>query len=1130
MTLSGKRIRTQELTFKLINFPENGLLSGTIPHLIYTPDENFYGVDYIIFKIFDGSYDSEAATISITVCPINDPPLANQLNLETQEDTALEFSRLGFDPDGDSVILHIESPLLHGDLAGYFPNYTYILETNFHGIDHFTYHLSDGVEQSESVSVDFTVHPVNDPPEAFEQHLILYQGERLELTLSGSDPDDDTLIYSIISGPKNGHLAGNSPDLIYQPDKNFWGEDNIAFKISDGELESDITTIRFTIRALSEHPTYKANSAPVAEDLIIIVENDSTQIILCGNDPDDDMITFKLTSNPLSGTLSGNPLNLLYSRTNKTGGFDSFSYTVGDGMKTSMPAKVRLFIMSNNNAPIANSLYVSGTKNKSKSITLSGTDPDNDPLTFSITTLPSNGTLSGNAPDLIYLPDNNFTGIDGFTYTVNDGSKNSSKATVNIYIPIFNIQTDKPVIDLGAPVISSIADQETLEDIAANEIEFTIATGDSACSLTINISSSNQTILPDKYIIYECNNNIYDLVATPALNQFGSVTITVLATDSSALTSCESFKLTITDVNDDLGYWINYQEADIVQGQSDFTSYSEGLSISRFSEPLGIAVDPVTGTIYVADQNNYRVIRFDDAALKSDGSDSDGVLGNSSLSVKESSTTQSCTYKVNSVFVDNASRIYVCDSLRNRIVIFNDAANKPDAGLADNVLGQSDFTSSSINGGETVSSKGLRGVRATFLDPLTNSLWVTDRYNNRILRFSLNMKTEPDISNIANQWLEVDAQSNSIDFTITDADPETLTVLCTSSDTSLIDPTGITINQSSAGTYTFVNTAGISNALSMTINPITGQSGIATITITVIDSVNFSDVTSFTVIVMNNYQNIESGNESGASESLFFTATNISGDETVKIGHNGLTQTTITVLYSGEKTRWNRLWYLEKSGSIDTTLTFDFSDAGNSIPGDEFQYCIIKSTDMTSFTSLSDITSTVSGNQVSFTVEDTDLEGGYYYTIAYNQVATDIYLSKYFVRKNVSIGTPITTLSNNDPDIDETYAYSLVSGQGSDDNASFYISDNELKNSILFTSFSKMSYKVRIRVNGGNAGIMDKQFTLTIRYVSPPGVNAGNVSQSSFTESKGHSIFKNELKAVISNPGMIIYHRFSLSE
>lgn len=261
---------------------------------------------------------------------------------------------------------------------------------------------------------------------------------------------------------------------------------------------------------------------------------------------------------------------------------------------------------------------------------------------------------------------------------------------------------------------------------------------------------------------------------------------------------------------------------------------------------------------------------------------------------------------------------------------------------------------------------------------------------------------------------------------------------------------------------------------------------------------------------------------------MLLTATNISG--TVKIGHNGLTQTTSTTLPGGEKIRWNRLWYIDKSGSMDTTLTFDFSDAQNSLPGEEYEYCILKSQDATSFVSLSDITSTVSGNQVSFTVENEDLEGGNYYTIAYNKVATDIYLSKSFVWKNVSIGTTISILSNNDPDTDETYTYSLVNGQGADDNGSFYISGNNLKNSILFTSFEKTSYNIRIRVNDGNAGIIDKRFKLTIRYVAPPVVNTGNVKQSFYTGSKGKSISKNNLNAVISNPEMIIYHRYSLSE
>ena len=68
------------------------------------------------------------------------------------------------------------------------------------------------------------------------------------------------------------------------------------------------------------------------------------------------------------------------------------------------------------------------------SITLTGTDADDDPLTYSIVESPTDGALSGTAPDVTYTPDGGFSGVDSFTFTVYDGHDTSDPATINITV------------------------------------------------------------------------------------------------------------------------------------------------------------------------------------------------------------------------------------------------------------------------------------------------------------------------------------------------------------------------------------------------------------------------------------------------------------------------------------------------------------------------------------------------------------------------------------------------------------------------------------------------------------------------------------------------------------------------
>ena len=89
---------------------------------------------------------------------------------------------------------------------------------------------------------------------------------------------------------------------------------------------------------------------------------------------------------------------------------------------------------SGNQPPVANPQNVTVLENTSASITLTATDPNNDPLTYSTVTLPMHGSLSGTAPNVIYQPNAGYAGADSFTFKANDGQTDSVPATVSITV------------------------------------------------------------------------------------------------------------------------------------------------------------------------------------------------------------------------------------------------------------------------------------------------------------------------------------------------------------------------------------------------------------------------------------------------------------------------------------------------------------------------------------------------------------------------------------------------------------------------------------------------------------------------------------------------------------------------
>lgn len=90
--------------------------------------------------------------------------------------------------------------------------------------------------------------------------------------------------------------------------------------------------------------------------------------------------------------------------------------------------------VSANRAPTAENRAAATRRNKNVSISLRGSDPDGDLVSYQIVTRPRHGKLSGTAPQLVYIPDAKFTGKDSFSYRVHDGIAGSKTATVAIRV------------------------------------------------------------------------------------------------------------------------------------------------------------------------------------------------------------------------------------------------------------------------------------------------------------------------------------------------------------------------------------------------------------------------------------------------------------------------------------------------------------------------------------------------------------------------------------------------------------------------------------------------------------------------------------------------------------------------
>jgi sugar lactone lactonase YvrE len=180
----------------------------------------------------------------------------------------------------------------------------------------------------------------------------------------------------------------------------------------------------------------------------------------------------------------------------------------------------------------------------------------------------------------------------------------------------------------------------------------------------------------------------------------------------------------------------NGANADGVLGQPDFTSNGNAVTRNGMDNPRGVALQDTT--LYVADNNNARVLRFDNAPGKNPGADADGVLGQPDFFTKAPSLTQNGMVLPGRLAVDLGGRLYVSEGLgANRVLIFSNAATKPNGDPADFVLGQLDFSSSN----PATAQNRLRLDSAgggLAVDYGNNLLAVSDDSNNRVMIFQAN--------------------------------------------------------------------------------------------------------------------------------------------------------------------------------------------------------------------------------------------------------------------------------------------------------------------------------------------------------------------------------------------------------
>jgi hypothetical protein len=267
-----------------------------------------------------------------------------------------------------------------------------------------------------------------DTPLADNLTVSAIQNTTTAVQLSGISTPGASLTYTY-SDPPHGTLSGTAPALTYTPDSGYTGADSFTYQVWNGSNSSADATVSITVYSTN-------NTPPVANTLNISTNvNTAVGITLTGSDANNDPLTFSVVSNPSHGNLSGTPPNLTYIPNVNYTGSDSFTYKANDGLVDSSSATVSINIAGSNSPPVVTAQNIETNEDTSVSFVLNANDPEGSALTYTFTSPPTEGTLSGTAPNMTYIPNPNYNGIDRFSYFARDEQSNRS-ITVTVTITI----------------------------------------------------------------------------------------------------------------------------------------------------------------------------------------------------------------------------------------------------------------------------------------------------------------------------------------------------------------------------------------------------------------------------------------------------------------------------------------------------------------------------------------------------------------------------------------------------------------------------------------------------------------------------------------------------------------------
>ncbi|EHR1165379.1 tandem-95 repeat protein, partial [Vibrio parahaemolyticus] len=400
-----------------------------------SPTADWNGSETLTFTATDPSGESISQTVNFTVAPVADI-VADKATVV--EDTPTIIKVLGndtFEGDGKVVSLDTNNGPANGTVSvNPDGSVTYTPNDNYHGADSFTYIVtSGGVSESTTVNVDVT--PVNDAPVAKDDTATTQEDTAVTIDVlpNDTDVDGDKLSIQSASVPSDqGTVEIVDGKLVFTPAKNFHGDAEITYTVSDGALTGQ-ATVKVTVNAVNDTPVVESNIADqaLAEDFTPYTIDLNTAFSDVDNV--DGELTFSVSGNSNIQVAIVNGIATI-TPTADWNGSETLTFTATDPSGESVSQTVDFTVAPVVDIEADSADVVEDTPTIIKVLGNDTFEGKDKVVSLDAENGPKNGTvIVNNDGTVTYTPDDNYVGKDTFTYVVTSGGvSESTTVTVNV--------------------------------------------------------------------------------------------------------------------------------------------------------------------------------------------------------------------------------------------------------------------------------------------------------------------------------------------------------------------------------------------------------------------------------------------------------------------------------------------------------------------------------------------------------------------------------------------------------------------------------------------------------------------------------------------------------------------------